>query len=284
MAKDNFVIIGTARSKTTLLVSYLQQHPEIFCHGELFNQRNIIHFGFPKALEDKRLSFIQDKQLRDEKPIIYIQKVYAHQRKLKGQIIGFKLLFAQQDAMIDYLLTQKRIKKIIPIRNFLFTYTSMLFAQKTDQWRRQQGGERIVEKITLPPKTFLRNYQWNFLTYVKILQQLQQTRQAYHLLFAEDFPSPTALDDLFAFLEVTVPFESLKEKLSRQNSSNIFDRLENAEEIQTLFTGTILESFLAADKVPDREFWIKKTLDQDWIDETQSGIQALLKNWDHFPA
>ncbi len=281
-ASDNFVIIGTARSKTNLLVSYLNQHDKILCHGELFNKKRIVYTNYPKEIFDRKLTFIVDKKFRDQRPFKYTDEVFAYQKSLEDQIVGFKLLFAQRDELIPYLGKNSYIKKIIPIRNFLFTYSSMVFAQQTQQWFLLKGQERKEHKIVLSPKEFLRNYLWNFNLYITLLKQLQQAGHRYFLLFAEDFPSQSTLADIFTFLEVGMPESLLKEKLIQQNSSNIYERLENAQEIQTLFSGTMMEPFLEADKVPDREFWMRDSLDEKWIKNTRKGIQNLLYQWERY--
>jgi len=278
--RENFVIIGCPRTKSNLMVNYLRQHSEIYCHGELFNPNGIIYFEkHTNRVLSPEEEFIKDINFQQSNPSAYIDQVFGYQKYIDGKIVGFKILFGQSPDAIQYLVKQKEIKKIILIRNFLFTYTSHNIARLTKQWNLKQSENRMEQKINLDPIHFLAYYEKIFNQYIGMIQSLQKSGQEYLLSFAEDFPSPTSLARIFNFLTLSMPQQELKEWLRRQNSPFLHDRIENAEEIQSLFSDTFLAPFWEQDKVVDRKFWEQNPLDERWIQEIRDGIFKLQRQW-----
>ncbi len=276
--RDNFVVIGLGRTKTNLLVSLLNQHPEIYCHGELFNPHFIGYRGNPKPITAPELQFIVDKEFQTSQPIQYIKQVFQDTKKERNQrIIGYKHLYEQQEIVRAYISSTKKIKKIIPVRNPLFTYTSWKIAEASEQWVLPKGVDKMDAKISLDPLSFLNNYRYQFKSLTGYIRELQLTRQKYHIVFSEDLPSWQAMEDIFDFLGVSTEKFPLKIRLQKQNSSHFYDRLLNPEEIQQLFSGTILETLSREDKVIDRDFWIKTPLDKNLIEQKLREILSLHK-------
>lgn len=277
--KKNFVILTIARTKSNLLVSLLKQHPSIFCHGELFNPNGIFHYFFNEQIKDPKLSFILDKKLQEAKPIDYLKQVFDYQMFIQDQVVGFKYLFNKPNQIFSFLSGEYEIKKIILLRNFLYAFTSHLIAELTNKWTRSSWENSIHTKVDLNIFEFLGFFKYHFRNYTSLIQKLQQQGQPYHLLFADDLPDAKPLNEIYDFLEITRLPQSFEYQhhLHTQNPSNIFERLENPNEVKTFFEGTILEQLLVGDYIFDKTYWIENPLNQSWIDETLAKISHLQK-------
>ena len=88
-----FVIIGPARSGSTLLRTMLNQHPEVCCHGEMYGIKRVL--GQSKhALNplDPEIAL----KLRQSDPVKFL-----HEQVFTSQCptVGFKLLYGQMMQM-----------------------------------------------------------------------------------------------------------------------------------------------------------------------------------------
>ena len=119
--KTKFVLLSTARSGTTALITSIGNHPDAFCHREAFLRDSSLRSEFVEAHD-------MDQLRRD--PIEFVRKIYAFSN---GETcVGFKMWLNQCTEAAEWLMANEEIKKIILDRhNRLASYSSGLIRQIT---------------------------------------------------------------------------------------------------------------------------------------------------------
>ncbi|TVR76838.1 MAG: sulfotransferase [Chitinophagaceae bacterium] len=136
-----FVILGTARTGTTMLWSYLNSHPEILCLRGVYGSTNKINFG--KFYEELPEEYRSEELVtfRNQKPIEFLEK-YVYKKYAKPlRAVGFKYFYdhnrhlADKNELIDYFKENSDIKFIHLKRdNLLATLFSYKRALAQQQW------------------------------------------------------------------------------------------------------------------------------------------------------
>jgi len=144
----NFIIFTTQRSGSTVLARTLDEHPEIFCAGELFQTSKEIHhpewhfsaWGFnSKNHAVQRLNKLINYPNVRFCSIPHIKKFYAVNEKGE-KARGFKLMFTQVKTSphLWKYFKQANIKVIVLVRNNVF---------KTILSRYRKAENRIAHTI-----------------------------------------------------------------------------------------------------------------------------------------
>ncbi|MDE0471295.1 MAG: sulfotransferase [Ekhidna sp.] len=135
-----FVILGTARTGSTMLWSYLNSHSDILCLRGVYGSTNKINFGkFYNELPEEYQSTELIK-LRNERPIEFLEK-YVYKDYVKSyKAIGFKYFYnhnrhlSNKDKVIYYFDSNRAIKFLHLKRDnllaTLFSYKRALAQQK----------------------------------------------------------------------------------------------------------------------------------------------------------
>jgi LPS sulfotransferase NodH len=129
MSQTRFVILAAPRTGSNLLCTLLNSHPDITCHHELFNPRGVFY------AVDRRDGSIDlgDVGERDRDPIGFLDRLWHSDAK--ASCIGFKMTRGQSDDVMQQLLRDTEVRKILLRRgNRLKTYVSQLIAEQTDLW------------------------------------------------------------------------------------------------------------------------------------------------------
>ena len=75
---QRFMVLGSARTGSNLLLSLLSAHPHVKTYGELFNLDMLPETSLLEVLDD---------------PITYVQRRVYQDHKLEIAAVGFKMLF-----------------------------------------------------------------------------------------------------------------------------------------------------------------------------------------------
>jgi len=112
---SKYTIIGYGRTRSSYLVSLLNNHPELACMGEVFMdkffsedalKRLAKRRGKPsETLDAQRLT-----QFRKEDPVGYMNFIFESMANEKP-MVGFKIFPEQNDQALAYILADKNIKK-----------------------------------------------------------------------------------------------------------------------------------------------------------------------------
>lgn len=132
-----FIVLGPARSGTTLLKNLLRSHPNVLSFSELYCPGRI-YWDYPGM---ESLSTEQVVAVRDADPVAFARLVFEGEYEQRFSCVGFKLLYSQlfSDALKPLLLhlgTMERLRVIhIHRRNLYKAYVSARIAQM----RKEQG-------------------------------------------------------------------------------------------------------------------------------------------------
>ncbi len=135
LAYRRFVIIGQARAGTTMLVSALDKHPEVLCHGEVFHPDGPF-FGVPGMPDQSPIL----RHYRNLFPIAFMNALVFRGLQDGIHAVGFKILSRQlrwcrNPVLIDRLLSDGRTRFIQLYReNKLKMLLSLTFAKQSGVW------------------------------------------------------------------------------------------------------------------------------------------------------
>jgi LPS sulfotransferase NodH len=139
-----FVVFSQARSGSSLLVETLNNHYDIYCHGEIFHEITEWHirkeyvaaFGLPDC-QSSQVDFC------------YSVLSFANGR----QAVGFKMWLDQAPDPGLVLLKDENIKKIILIReNRLAQFSSAVLARETGVWNLTIHKDCKLQTVDNPPR------------------------------------------------------------------------------------------------------------------------------------
>lgn len=240
----NFVILGSPRSGSNLLVELLNFHPQICCHAELYSPSGVYSFRRHFFLNWETKWFVW---LRDRFPLSFLKWIWFKPRN-RNQTVGFKVFDFQSPKILSTVLTQSTTKKIILYRkNFLRAELSNQIATKTDEWELKNGvasNKRVTFDLHLFRKRFkrVRKFERDWENY------LLESDQKFIKISYESISGPdrsTELNVVFDFLGLSrTDVCSFETKLKKQNPYSIRELVTNFEEIEAALTGTECEWML----------------------------------------
>jgi len=226
-----FVIISTPRTGSNLLRTLLDSHPEIVCHSELFS-KDAIYYSYQYGHE-----WISGytKAKRDSDPVQFLNFIYGTKLKETCHAIGFKILNEQNDTVLNQLIKDKTIKKIILKReNALMSYLSFLELQKTGKALAKDNNDIYKTgdslKITVDFHEF-DNYKKQIdLFYSKIISILNETSQGFFLIKYTDLLNRRKITEILSFINVESTNQQIFSNLQKQNQRDLCERIANYSE------------------------------------------------------
>lgn len=238
---ERFIIFTTQRSGSTVLTRTLDEHPEIFCAGEIFHEINDIHhpeWHFPSwALSEKNKTLRKfDKVINYPnlrlRALPHIKKFYAAAEPGE-KARGFKLMVSHMRTMPfvwDYL-KQENVKVIVLIRKNIFKTALSRLRKDETRLPHLAGGQIENKSIRIAPEKLLK--QLNFLENVN--RQLLNYSEGMDriVIYYEDFTQWDAmLHKVFDFLKVS-PL-TLQPVLTRLSNKDWREEVKNYQEIEKL--------------------------------------------------
>lgn len=136
-----FIILGTARTGSTMLWSYLNSHPNILCLRGVYGSTNKINFGkfygeLPEEYHSSELI-----KLRNERPIEFLENYVWKEYSKPFKAVGFKYFYdhdrhlSNKEEVISYFKTNRAVKFLHLKRdNLLATMFSYKRALAQQQW------------------------------------------------------------------------------------------------------------------------------------------------------
>ena len=227
-APQRFVIIASQRTGSNMLVSALNSHPDVVCHGELL-RKNKKHFkGAVKIIT------LLDERYHDENYQMnhwrdYIDAVV----EASGQVdaIGFKIMLNQHDEARHALIADPGYKKILLKReNVLSVYSSNKVARETGQGVAGRFAEVKIAQVAFVAKGFERYCAKYEERYQGAEDELQASGQRFHRTTYADICNPEGIGNVLKFIgaDRSLPWEA---KTKKRNSSVLTDRFSNPEAV-----------------------------------------------------
>ncbi|MDY6786012.1 MAG: hypothetical protein SW833_26270 [Cyanobacteriota bacterium] len=242
--ENKFILLCHYRSGSTLLANLLNDHPRIYCDGELF------------------LPFVKLNFKKVFLPYTYINYhtyIKYNSSKNKKTVYGFDLKISQ---LIDILLKSQGSPedflwklhqdgwKIIYLQrlNIFRQVVSNLVAQSRGKWHEKHQEKLQRSQVSIDLKELmqqLKRYDNNLVQAQKMLQKLPYCEITYEsdLLNADNHQN--TLDRIFDYLGVeSVP---IKAQLKKVSQKSLDQDIENYQEVVDFISQTNYAKFLESD-------------------------------------
>lgn len=223
----NFAIVCTQRTGSTLLTQLLDQQEDVLCNGAVFDA----HPGRMPVRWAKDLVLIRElERLRDSAPEDFLSRVFAE--TLGCRAVGFKICPGHNDAMLDKLLVDSAIAKIVLFRrNVLAVYSSAMIARRSGE-RRSTAPDTVPESrplVEFDQKKFMRFWERYIAYYRSVFERLNTLGQVFHLVDYTELNDPRHFSRIINFVGSASTKSVRDTKNRKQNSSDIISRFSNSE-------------------------------------------------------
>jgi hypothetical protein len=218
---DAFVMFAEMRTGSNHLEESLNALEDIQCHGEVFNPTFIGHHN--------RFEFLGfDLTRRERDPAGLVDAMIA----VKGPLPGFRFFHDHDPRVLDRILPDPRIAKVLLTRNPLDSYVSRKIASATGQWRLTDLKHAKSGKITFVAREFTQMLA-DWADFRDVLRKgLQVTGQtAFHIRY-DDINDVDILNGLARFLGSGHTLSGVSQRLKRQNPGPVQDKVDNASEME----------------------------------------------------
>jgi LPS sulfotransferase NodH len=156
-----FVVIGIARTGSTLLTDLLNLHPAALAYGELFRRPTEIGWDIRPFTSSRSKRMLAHYR---RAPVAFLARViFGHYPRSIGAV-GFKLFYHHAgeppfQAVWERLETDRSIQVIhLRRRNILAQLLSLKVAERTQVWSSNSASRAIAEPIALDPDECARHF------------------------------------------------------------------------------------------------------------------------------
>ncbi len=217
---DLFVVFAGMRTGSNALEEAINLYPGLRCHGEAFNPVFVGHEGEAQL-------FGVDLAAREADPGALIG---AMQARTEG-LAGFRFFHDHDPRVLEAVLPDPRVAKILLTRDPLESYVSLKIARRTGQWKLTDAKDRKIAKARFDAAEFeaFRAGQEGFRALVR--RRLQETGQAAFMLDHAEIGEVSVLNGLARFLGVEHRLDRLSGRLRRQNPEPLEHKVENPAEM-----------------------------------------------------
>ena len=216
-----------------MLVSVLDGHPQVRCHGELFRRNKVGKKGALKVLRKIDPAY-ESADYRDEHHDAYIKAVRKAEKD-KSPFFGFKLMLNQADNARAGFIKNGDYRKILLRRdNLLAIYSSNLIVRETGQGNVKQHQQVARVRVEFKPRGFYR-----FLD--KHLEKYEQARRLLAGSVGDDFLETSYLDictaegmdAVFRFIGANPALNPGSTGTKKRNTSQIVERFTNPDVVES---------------------------------------------------
>ncbi|MCT4554896.1 MAG: nodulation protein NodH [Pelagimonas sp.] len=218
---DSFVIFAEMRTGSNFLEANLNALDGVTCHGEAFNPNFI---GYPNSDDILGISLEE----REKSPMDLVAQI---RRDPSTQIGGFRYFHDHDPRILQPVLDDPRIAKIILTRNPVDSYLSLQIARATGQWKLTNVKRRKDAKAVFEADSFDTHMQALQDFQILLMNSLQRSGQTAFYIAYEDLQDVDILNGLARWLGVNAQLDSLNSALKRQNPQPTSDKVENYEEM-----------------------------------------------------
>jgi len=236
---DIFAILAGMRTGSNLLEELLSAHPEMSCHGELFNPQFVGAPGREDALGISR-------RARDEDP----GRLLAALAAVPDRVAGFRIFDGHDERAIESVLADPRCAKIVLSRNALDSYLSLKIARKTGQWWLGDLGSARSGRVSFDAAEFDGFLEAGAGFRQRVRRSLQLSGQtAFHLDY-DDLRDPEVIAGLYAYLGCSPFPPPVRTRTKAQNPAPANEKVRNPRAMRTALSR--IDPF-DPDRIPDLE-------------------------------
>jgi len=211
----SFVVFAEMRTGSNFLEANLNALAGVSCHGEAFNPHFI---GYP----GKERIFDITQAERDAAPLTLLQKIRA-----QDGLAGFRFFHDHDPRVLDAILDDPEVAKVILTRNPVDSYVSWKIAQATGQWKLTDAKRRKSAKAVFDADEFETHLEAIQSFQIKVLNRMQVSGQSAFYLDYDDLQSLDVINGLARFLGVSSRLEALDRNLKVQNPASARDNVSN---------------------------------------------------------
>jgi LPS sulfotransferase NodH len=237
-----FIVLCRSRTGSNFLRGLLNSHPNATVFGELFQNREAIHWGFNGYPQSKNLY----QQFLNQ-PVRFIEEQIFHKMPLDTCAVGFKIFYyhAQQDPwniVWDYLLQNPSIHVIhMKRRNILETHVSKIRAEQSGKWVNTSGKPEKIGPVTIDYETCLED-----------LSRTRQSEQRFDALFENHPKLEVIYEDLAQDYQAVfqrvrqflcLPDQPIAPQTYKQSNGSLAQSIANYAELKERFRGSEWETF-----------------------------------------
>lgn len=217
---DAFVLFAEMRTGSNHLQESLNALSDVQVYGEVFNP---VFLGAPNRTE----LFGIDMAARETDPMPLLSAIIA-----QPGLSGFRFFHDHDPRVIDRVLEDPRIGKVVLTRNPLDAYVSLRIAAKTGQWRLTNPKMAKAATAAFDGAEFdaILDAQRAFRD--KVQRALQVTGQTAFWIGYDDIGDLEVLNGLAAFLGSSDRLADVPGKLKKQNPGDTETKVENADEMR----------------------------------------------------
>jgi LPS sulfotransferase NodH len=266
---QRFMILGSARTGSNLLLSLLSAHPHIKTYGELFNLDMLPETSLLEVLDDP-VTFLRQRVYQNYKAEIaavgfkmfyehltrdyfiklvdvsnaapQLREKYARFSTFIESNYAWEILDERFRTTWEFLRADHSLAVIhLQRRNMLHTLTSLKKAYMTSQWWSLKSGLQTTPPVHLDPEECCRYFQ-----------KLSNSAVEGDAAFAEHPKINVIYEDLiekqqdtlqqiFAFLKV--PYKSVTTRMKKQNLASPREAIDNYEQLKSYFRSTRWDVF-----------------------------------------
>lgn len=217
---DAFVMFAEMRTGSNYLEDNLNALPDVTCYGEVYNPTFLGHHNRFELMG-------YDMDRREGDPLGLLERIIDGTEGLPG----FRLFHDHDDRVVERVLPDPRIAKIILTRNPLDSYVSRKIATATGQWRLTDGKNLKTAQIRFDAEEFAELTDRLAAFQDRLRRGLQLGGQGAFLIRYEDINDPDVLNGLAAFLGSEGRIEAASNTLKRQNPGELSEKVENYDEM-----------------------------------------------------
>lgn len=240
--KKLFVIMAMMRSGSNLLQQKMNAISGVLCHGEVFNNsQSGLDVGF-----EKREPLVPTLKAidRDNQPVAYLNRLIELSN---AEHIGFRLFENHNNPMIEPLIEDKRILKIVLVRDFLESYVSLEIARQNNQWIMNRVGTRKEWRPVKVNFDAFKTYALRqSLFYYEIINRCVLTGQNYLPIQYSELNDPATDEALLGLLGPHRKLDRSRITAQRQNPEPLEQKIENYAELRDKLVKQRLDRWLLA--------------------------------------
>ena len=245
---NRFVIVGIARTGSTMLISSLNAHPQALAFGELFRTPEAIGWDIQPYADFASKELLQ---LYRNDPCRFLETAVFRRWPSGMRAVGFKIFYyhARQppySQVWSYLAQRDDILVLhVKRRNVLAQYLSLKLAHDTNMWHGAPSGRRgaQAQPLALDVEGCRKHFVW-----VRAAERETDARFAAHRMLQVEYER--LAQDQAAELARVQEFlglapRSLAARTTRQRSAPLSQAIANYEELKAAFADTEWSTFFS---------------------------------------
>lgn len=217
---EAFVMFAEMRTGSNYLEATLNELEDVHSYGEVYNPS---FMGHHKTFE----MFGIDMDGREKDPL----KVFDGMLANTDGLPGFRFFHDHDPRVLDRILPDPKVAKIILTRNPLDSYVSRKIAGETGQWRltdmKHQKSAEIEFKIDEFEEMVAKLQAFQ----LKVQRGLQTTGQSAFYIRYEDINDVDIINGLASFLGSKHKLSATSGKLKKQNPQSLEKKVSNYDEM-----------------------------------------------------